>query len=50
MDTIWNDLQTSPHTNLHNMIASAAEAVLKESIIRKSTDNVTVLIVAFTTK
>jgi protein phosphatase PTC2/3 len=54
MSTVWEDLKTpgpglvqGSQINLHAMISSAVEAVLKESINRRTYDNITVVIVAF---
>ncbi|CAK91754.1 unnamed protein product (macronuclear) [Paramecium tetraurelia] len=45
---IWKDVQQSQNTNdLHDMMSNAVESVIKESLLRKTTDNVTLLIIAF---
>lgn len=44
---IWRELQASKGGNLHAGISQAVEAVLRESIMRRSSDNVTMLLVAF---
>ncbi len=52
MRTVWEDL-TSPQlpnkqpANLHCLISSAVESVLKESINRRTYDNITVVMIAF---
>ncbi|CAD8185465.1 unnamed protein product [Paramecium pentaurelia] len=48
IDKIWNDLKKNKdNQNLHAQISSAVDAVLKEVVIRKSSDNITLLIIAF---
>ncbi|CAD8104011.1 unnamed protein product [Paramecium primaurelia] len=45
---IWRDVQNNQNSNdLHNMMSNAVESVIKESLLRKTTDNVTLLIIAF---
>ncbi|CAD8125316.1 unnamed protein product [Paramecium sonneborni] len=45
---IWKDVQSNQNLNdLHNVMSNAVESVIKESLLRKSIDNVTVLIIAF---
>ena len=46
--TIWRDLSTPhPKGDVHAMTCNAVEAVLKESINRRTLDNITVVIIAF---
>ena len=46
--TIWKDLALSSNINdVHTLTSNAVEAVLKESINRRTLDNITVVIVAF---
>ncbi|CAD8178547.1 unnamed protein product [Paramecium octaurelia] len=48
IDEIWSDLKKNKDNyNLHAQISSAVDAVIKEVVIRKSGDNITLLIVAF---
>ncbi|CAD8113889.1 unnamed protein product [Paramecium sonneborni] len=48
MNIIWKDiLNCQVGNNLHTVLSNSVESVLQESIQRKSTDNVTLLIVAF---
>ncbi|CAD8095732.1 unnamed protein product [Paramecium primaurelia] len=48
MNIIWKDiLNCQVGNNLHNVLSTSVESVLRESIQRKSTDNVTLLIIAF---
>ncbi|CAK84759.1 unnamed protein product (macronuclear) [Paramecium tetraurelia] len=45
---VWKDIQVNQNTkDLPQMMSNAVESVIKESLIRKSTDNVTLLIIAF---
>ncbi|CAK91867.1 unnamed protein product (macronuclear) [Paramecium tetraurelia] len=48
MNIIWKDiLNCQVGNSLHNVLSTSVESVLKESIQRKSQDNVTLLVVAF---
>ncbi|CAD8114976.1 unnamed protein product [Paramecium sonneborni] len=45
---IWTELQSQKNNlNLHGQISSAVDSVLKEVVHRKSSDNITLLIIAF---
>ncbi|CAD8197002.1 unnamed protein product [Paramecium octaurelia] len=45
---IWAELEQQRNTNnLHGQISAAVDSVLKEVVLRKSSDNITLLIVAF---
>ncbi|CAD8125690.1 unnamed protein product [Paramecium sonneborni] len=45
---IWEDVQSNKNMNdLHNVMSNAVESVIKESLLRKTIDNVTLLIIAF---
>lgn len=48
--TIWKDLTMAKMSDVHSMISNAVEAVLKESINRRTLDNITVVMVAFSTE
>jgi protein phosphatase 2C family protein 2/3 len=46
--TIWKDLTLAVNINdVHGLTSNAVEAVLKESINRRTLDNITVVMVAF---
>lgn len=46
--TIWDDLMScNRDMDMHAILSSAVEAVLKESINKRTEDNITVLMVAF---
>jgi len=45
--TIWKDLSLSTNNDVHSLTSNAVEAVLKESINRRTLDNITVVMVAF---
>ncbi|CAK60187.1 unnamed protein product (macronuclear) [Paramecium tetraurelia] len=45
---IWSELESQKNThNLHGQISAAVDSVLKEVVLRKSSDNITLLIIAF---
>ena len=46
-ECVWNTVQDKPATNLHQLCGFSIETVLKNSLYRRSLDNVTVLMVAF---
>ncbi|CAD8144739.1 unnamed protein product [Paramecium pentaurelia] len=47
IDIIWQDLRNNDKLNLHSLLSQSVDSVLKEAIFKKSSDNITLLIVAF---
>ncbi|CAD8135189.1 unnamed protein product [Paramecium pentaurelia] len=47
INIIWQDIQNNNKSNLHSVLSTAVDSVLKEAILKKSSDNVTLLIIAF---
>lgn len=47
IEIIWKEMNNNNKTNLHSVLSTAVDSVLKEAIYKKSSDNVTLLIVAF---
>ncbi|CAD8059721.1 unnamed protein product [Paramecium sonneborni] len=46
-DIIWKDLKNNDKLNLHSLLSQSVDSVLKEAIYKKSSDNITLLIIAF---
>lgn len=44
---MWNSVYQNPHLDVHQVLGLGAETIMKNSLYRRSLDNVTVVIIAF---
>ncbi|CAD8056757.1 unnamed protein product [Paramecium sonneborni] len=47
VNIIWKNIQNNDELNLHSLLSQSVDSVLKEAIYKKSSDNITLLIIAF---
>jgi serine/threonine protein phosphatase PrpC len=47
VDWVWNSVYQNPHLDVHQVLGLGAETIMKNSLYRRSLDNVTVVIIAF---